>query len=84
MVDAYTGAFPDMRIDILQLVADDEYVALRWRAEGTHTGNLYGQPPSNKPVSFTGHTLHRVVDGKLQESWLQVDTTALFNQISGN
>ncbi|CAM4024868.1 ester cyclase [Smaragdicoccus niigatensis] len=80
-VDAYLGAFPDLQIKILQLVADDEFVALRWSANGTHTGPLYGRPPSMASVSFTGHTMHRIAHGKIAATWLQVDTTGLFNQL---
>lgn len=83
-VEAYLGAFPDFRIKILQMVADDEYVALRWRGDGTNTGSLYGRPASMKPVSITGHALHRMVGGKIGESWIQVDLAGLFSQIGSD
>lgn len=80
-VDTYRSAFPDVRIEILQLVADDDFVAFRWRAEGTHTGSLFGKERTGNPVAFTGHTLHRVEDGLLKESWVQTDTVTLLSQV---
>lgn len=67
-VETYRTALPDVEIEIHQMVADDEFVAFRWTARGTHRGPLLGVPASGQTVSLTGHTLHRVVDGRFQES----------------
>lgn len=80
-VERYRAAFPDIRLTVLQIVADQEYVAFRWTAEGTHRGDLIGMPPTGRRVRVTGHTLHRVVGGRFRESWVQVDTLGLLQQL---
>lgn len=80
-VRTYRTAFPDVRIEILQLVADDEYVGFRWAASGTHTGSLFGLQATGRRVAFTGHTLHRVEGGRMKESWVQTDTVSLLRQL---
>jgi len=79
-VETYGTAFPGLQIEILQIVADEEFVAFRWRAGGTHAGPLMGLPPTGRSVSVTGHTLHRVAAGRFAESWVQVDTAGLLHQ----
>ena len=39
---------PDLRVSISDLFADGDLVAMRWQADGTHTGTLLGLPPSGK------------------------------------
>jgi len=34
----YVGAFPDLHLDIEQILAVDPYVIVRWRSTGTHFG----------------------------------------------
>lgn len=80
-VSIYRTAFPDIRLEIAQIVADDAYVAFRWSASGTHRGNLFGIPPTERAISITGHTLHRIEDRLLKESWVQTDTIGLLRQL---
>ena len=80
-VDTYATAFPGLQIEILQIVADEDFVAFRWRATGTHSGPLMDLEPTGRAVSVTGHTLHRVVAGRFAESWVQVDTAGLLRQL---
>jgi steroid delta-isomerase-like uncharacterized protein len=80
-VETYRAALPDVQIEIHQVVADDEFVAFRWSARGTHRGPLLGVAASGRRVSVTGHTLHRVVVGRFQESWVQVDALGLAEQL---
>jgi predicted SnoaL-like aldol condensation-catalyzing enzyme len=39
------GAFPDARVTVEDQIAEGDMVATRWRATGTHTGDLMGIPP---------------------------------------
>ena len=42
------GAFPDVRVSVEDQIAEGEMVVTRWRATGTHTGELLGIPPHRK------------------------------------
>lgn len=62
-------AFPDTRHVIEDLVAERDRVVARISARGTHTGELFGHPPTGRVVTLTGITIYRVVDGRIAERW---------------
>jgi steroid delta-isomerase-like uncharacterized protein len=66
-VAALKGAFPDLRMDIHDLVAEGDAVAIRFTMEGTNTGSLMGAPPTGKKVSTRGLTYYRLANGKIVE-----------------
>lgn len=48
-MSVYVTAFPDLRFDIEQQLADGDFVVTRWVATGTHHGVLMGIPPNESP-----------------------------------
>jgi steroid delta-isomerase-like uncharacterized protein len=80
-VNTYRAALPDVRIEVHEVVADEDFVAFRWTARGTHLGALLGVEPTSRQLAVTGHTMHRVRDGCFQESWVQIDALALMSQL---
>jgi predicted ester cyclase len=72
-VREWREAFPDYRVTITELIADGDFVACLFVAEGTHTGGLRGMPPTEKSFKIVGTDVHRIVDGQLVESWLADD-----------
>ena len=74
-------AFPDMRIEIEDQVAEGDKVVTRWVATMTHEGSLGGAPPRGKRVTLSGTTIERFVDDKVVESWRSMDTLGLLRQI---
>ena len=77
----YRSAFPDLTIKVDEIFADDDLVAVRWTATGTHKGDLFGIPASGKQATVTGITIDKYKDGKLAESWTNWDTLGLLQQI---
>lgn len=77
----FRSAFPDYWMTIDYLVADDEKVAARFSQGGTHRGDLFGIPPTGKTVKFTEMGILRVADGKVVESWYDVDMAGLMQQL---
>lgn len=77
----YTAAFPDMRIDTEDVVADGDKVATRWTLTGTHNGNLMGIPPTGKPVNVSAITIQRIAEGKIVEGWTIFDVLGMMQQI---
>ena len=65
----FLSAIPDVRIDLEDIVADGDRAAVRWRARGTHSGEGFGIPPTDRPVDFTGSSWFHVRDGKFIEGW---------------
>ncbi len=74
-------AFPDLRFTIHDLVPAAQRVAVRWSAAGTHLGPLPTLPPSGKSITFTGHTIYELRDGKLAGHWQTVDRLGFYQQL---
>jgi steroid delta-isomerase-like uncharacterized protein len=77
----YLRAFPDLRIVFEDAIADRDRVVTRWRMEGTHQGSLMGIPASGKSISIEGIRIDRIENGKIAESWMQMDSLGLLEQI---
>ena len=80
-ISGYRSAFPDLRITVEQQIADDQGVATRWSAKGTHQGDLMGMSPTGKQATVTGITIDRIVDGRIAESWTNWDTLGMLQQL---
>jgi steroid delta-isomerase-like uncharacterized protein len=76
------AAFPDVRVEVRDMVAEDDRVAVRWVARATHTGSLFGEEATGRPVAIDGATIHRVVDGRIAEDWEVMNEGALRDQLA--
>jgi steroid delta-isomerase-like uncharacterized protein len=64
------GAFPnDLWIKHHEIVAEGDYVVIRWESGGTHAGELMGIPATGRTTRVTGFDLFRIADGKIVEMW---------------
>lgn len=82
-VGGFRAAFPDLSLEIADLVGDGEHVVLRWLGTGTHTGPFMGAPPTGNRVEIEGIDIYRVVDGRVVEHWGYPDVPALMGQLGG-
>jgi predicted ester cyclase len=80
-VQGYRTAFPDLHFEFGPQVAEDELVATRWTARGTHSGPLDKMEPTGKTVEVTGMFLERLAGGKIVESWVEYDRLGLLRQL---
>jgi len=78
---AFRSAFSDIHIDVEDTVTEGDLGVARFVVTGTHTGEGIGVPPKGRPVMFTGMTMVRVKDGRIVESWNNIDFAAMFRQI---
>jgi steroid delta-isomerase-like uncharacterized protein len=71
--------FPDVRMEVESIVADDETVAARVMSTGTNLGKLNGIiPPTGKAFAARQSHWYRVADGKLAEHWaIREDLTTM-------
>ncbi len=81
IVKMFRGAFPDLHITIEEQIAEGDKVCSRSVTRGTHKGRLFGVAPTNKSVSMSGLTWVRIVDGRLEESWVKNDVVSLMKQL---
>ena len=62
------NAFPDLSFQLLDLIAEGDTVAFRWRARGTFTGpgRFMGFRPTGAAFDYEGLDIGQVADGKIQ------------------
>ena len=80
-VTLFRDAFPDLTYRVDLQVVQDNLVATRFTATGTHTGMFQGIPPTGRRVTYTGIDMSRVVDGRIVEAWVNYDALGLLQQI---
>lgn len=62
-------AFPDWREEIVELVAEGNTVAGRFRCSGTHQGEFLGEAPTGRRMEVEEVFFLRVKDGKFVRFW---------------
>ena len=80
-VSMIRSALPDLRVTLEEDIAEGDKVVSRWRAQGTHQGELMGIAPTGNEVAITGLTIHRIEEGKIVEEWENWDALGLMQQI---
>ncbi len=77
----FNKAFPDLRRNIVDMVAEGDKVAVSINVTGTYKGEFQGIPPTGKQVSFTAMDILTIIDGKITEEWATADMMGLMQQI---
>ncbi|MBI4294757.1 MAG: ester cyclase [Chloroflexi bacterium] len=70
-----------MHIEIKQIFATDDRVAVHQFITGTHQGELLGVPGAGKRLEVNQVSLYRVVGGKIAETWQLLDVWGLMRQL---
>ena len=78
---AYRSAFPDLQFTIEDQIAEGDKVTTRWTFRGTHTGELFGIPPTGKKVVMPGISIYRIADARMQEAWVRYDLLGMMQQL---
>jgi steroid delta-isomerase-like uncharacterized protein len=78
---AYRTAFPDLHLEIDDLLIAGDKAAMSFALTGTHEGDLMGIAATGKQVKVNGMTLSRFEDGKIAEEWEILDQLSLFQQL---
>jgi predicted ester cyclase len=77
----FLNAFPDLHVSLEELVAEGDWVAVRWIATMTHLGDGLGFAPTGKALSMNGSSFSRFQNGQIVEGWNQMDFTRLRQQL---
>jgi predicted ester cyclase len=75
------AGFPDLNVEVLDVVAENDRVVVRYIERGTHTGDFMDLPPTGRSYEKQGFALYRVADGRLAECWLQEDDLGFQQQL---
>ncbi|MFE3144445.1 ester cyclase [Streptomyces sp. NPDC004752] len=67
------AAIPDIEIITEASVENGDWVANRYTVRGTHTGDLFGKPPTGQRFEIVLMDMVRVTDGRLVEHWMTAE-----------
>ena len=75
------SALPDMRIQILDMLVQDNRVGTRAEVSGTQSGPLMGIAATKKPIRFAIHSFRELRDGRVSKTWHLEDWLSVFRQL---
>src|SRR6516165_1838247 len=75
------AAFPDWKVTVNDIIAEEDKVVARATGQGTHLGEYMGIPPTGKVVTVSWIAIYRVADGRLAEHWQHIDELGLRQQL---
>ena len=79
--ELYLAAFPDLRYDIQDMIAEDDKVVFRARMRGTHEGEFMGFEPTGNRFDAEGIIIARIEDGRIAERWASYDALGMMRQL---
>lgn len=75
------AAFPDLKIAVVQLVADEDNVAFAYELTGTHQGQFMQVPATGKSIKVRGLQISKFRNGKMVERWGATDELGILKQL---
>lgn len=81
LIREFREAFPDLRVEILELVGAGGRVAVRAEITGTHRGTWFGVAATHKAFRIPIHEFHAVENGRLTHTWHLEDWFGWLNQV---
>ncbi len=78
----FQASFPDMRMEIVDLIAEDDRVVGRFTCSATHLGDWLGHPPTGRRFESVDEIgIYRLRDGRIVESWGLEDNLSRLQQL---
>ena len=77
----FRTAFPDWHEEAVQLVAEGDTVAGRFRCSGTHLGEFLGNPPTGKRMEVEEVFFVRAEGGRFVDFWGLEDSLDRMRQL---
>ena len=79
--DALLPAFPDMRLELHDLVGEGEKVLVRLTIHATHSGAFGDLAATGRTITVPVLDLFQIRDERLIEHWAQLDNLGLLKQL---
>jgi predicted ester cyclase len=77
----YHAAFPDLHLDVEELVVAGDTVVVRLTFRGTDTGGYLGRPPSGRAVEEWVVSIMHFEGDRVVREWTGADKLGLFIQL---
>jgi steroid delta-isomerase-like uncharacterized protein len=75
------SAFPDIHWVTDESISSGDKVVTRFTWTGTHRGNFLGIPATGRPVTVKGVVIDRLVNSRMTDSRILMDTFSLMMQL---
>jgi predicted ester cyclase len=81
-ITPFRTSFPDIHMDIVDLIAEGEKVVGRFRCSGTHLGEWQGEAPTGRRFEKVDEVyIFRIIGGQIAEAWGIEDTLSRLRQL---
>ena len=77
----YFAAFPDMRVEIEQILTSGDHLVTRWCCTGTHKGEFKGIAATNRQMNIHGCNVHEIKNGRFVRTFGYYDRLAMREQL---
>jgi hypothetical protein len=78
----FWAGFPKARVDVLDLVAEGDLLAARFRISGALENEFMGVQPDGRSISVEALTIFRMTeDGRCAERWTRMDEMTFMVQL---
>jgi steroid delta-isomerase-like uncharacterized protein len=74
-------AFPDLHLNVEDLIGEHDKVVARIVVTGTHLGDYMGVAPTGKSIAYDEIFIFRFADGRVVETWGVVDIFSQMKQL---
>jgi predicted ester cyclase len=81
-IEPFRTAFPDVRMEIVELVQEGDRVVGRFRCSGTNLGPWRGEEPTGRRMENVDEVYFLTIrDGRIAEAWGLEDTAKRLRQV---
>jgi predicted ester cyclase len=78
----FRASFPDVHMEIVDLIAEGDKVVGRFTCSATHLGDWLGHAPTGRRFERVDEvTIFRLGDGRIADSWSLEDTLSRLRQL---
>jgi len=81
VVVATRQAFPDVHVNIEDMIAEDDLVVFHDTAQATSRGDFLGIPPTGKRLEWTEIHFLRIASDRIVEHWNNFDQLGILKQL---
>jgi steroid delta-isomerase-like uncharacterized protein len=81
IVVATRKAFPDVHVDVKDVVAEGNFVVFRDTVSATSRGDFFGVPANGKRLTWTEIHFLRIANGRIVEHWTNFDQLGILRQL---
>ena len=80
-IETCRRAFPDLKFNIDDTIAERNEVVVHWTARGTHKGDFLGMHPTNRVATVTGTSIYRLEHSRIVEEWAHWNLMTMMEQL---